>query len=93
MAGLHDAKDIKQLSDESRVLYDASVDVYHRLNLSMWEMATGAKQLDMDEVAKNITTFWGTIARDVGNLAMLWQQVARVAAPPAGEAPEESAPA
>jgi hypothetical protein len=84
MAGVQDAKSIKELSDAALVLYNSSVAVYHQLNLAAWERATGAKPFDADEVAKDVTTFMGTIARDMGNLNMVWQTVARIAAPPAG---------
>jgi hypothetical protein len=87
MAGVQDAKSVKELSDAALTLFNQSVDVYHRLNLAAWERATGARPLDADEVAKDATTFFGTVARDMGNLSMVWQQVARIAAPPAGPAP------
>ena len=87
MAGVQDAKSVKELSDAALTLFNQSVDVYHRLSLAAWERATGAKPFDADEVAKDATTLFGTIARDMGNLSMVWQQVARIAAPPAGPAP------
>lgn len=87
MAGVQDAKSIKELSDAALVLYNQSLAVYHRLSLDAMERATGAKPFDANEVAKDLTTFWGTVARDMGNLSMVWQQVARIAAPPTGPAP------
>ena len=85
--GLQDAASMKELADESLVLYNSSVATYHQLNLDLWEMATGAQAVDANVVMKNLTTFWGTVARDVGNLTMLFQQVARVAAPPTAPPP------
>jgi hypothetical protein len=86
--GLQDAASMKDLADESLVLYNASVATYHQLNLDMWEIATGAQPMDANVVMKNLTTYWGTVARDIGNLTMLFQQVARVAAPPTAAAPD-----
>jgi hypothetical protein len=83
---IEDAKDIKQLSDEAMALLQASLRTYQEVGVRAWERATGSRAYDQDEVAKDTTTVVGTMARDLGNAAMVWQTLARIAAPaPAGE--------
>lgn len=92
MPGIEDAKSIKELSDVALVLFNQSVQAYHEVNLSMWEMATGARPFSADEAAKNLSRVAGTMARDAGNLGMVWSQLSKIAAPPAAPAPAPPAP-
>ena len=82
---VEDANNIKELSNEAMALFQASLATYQELSEHAVERATGARPLDTDEIAKDVTTFWGTVARDLGNVTMVWQQLARIATPPSGE--------
>ena len=86
---IDDAKDIKQLSDEAMALLQTSLRSYQEVTVRAWERATGARELELDEIAKDTTRLWGTMARDLGNASMVWQTLARIAAP--AEAKDEGA--
>ncbi len=85
MPGVEDAKSIEELAAAAKVMYDAAVANYHAANVSMWKVLTGEVAQDNDKLTKNLTTVVGQMMRDAGNLQMVWTQLAKIAAPPAGQ--------
>jgi hypothetical protein len=86
------ATNIEQLADAAQVLFDASVKTIHDVSVSSWKILAGETPPDQEVLAKNLTTLFGNAARDAGNLMMVWQQLAKIAAPAAPAAPPTPPP-
>lgn len=74
MGDVEKAKNLEQLGDAAQKLYASSFDSYQKAALGFWEQATGAKPFDAESVAKGFQLWAGTVAKDLGTAATIYDK-------------------